>query len=328
MAENGKNEKNALLLSAMREWYENVFMDYVERHTDNGKYRYEGNAPDKRRIGTEISCPFCIGLTDDYVNCGDKIRVMIVGQEARGFGRWSEKWKGKNDIWNESAEANDGWTPKGFQEWAVAFMDSQIDRSEKYKKENWPFWDFFRAFKDLKDVELCWNNVDKVYYGNAGGQDNEGNKKKQNDRGTLTYKAETVLSKPFAAGNGETLSLLQREIKIANPDVIVFAIGPNYALSLDVALGISSDKDWDEMTESALPKKSSEVSDIFDNTRPHPDRDKCVVRNGKIQEAVNKLFEHKEVATLWTYHPNYLRLKKIFDDAVEAINKSMSTLRL
>lgn len=327
MAENIKNEKNALLLSAMRAWYENVFTDYVENCTDNGKYRHASDS-DKRK-GSEISCPFCMGLTDDYVNSEDKIKVMIVGQEARGFRWWSKEFQGKDDIWDASAEDYGGWTPRGFQDWAVAFMESQIDRSEKYKKQNWPFWRLFRSLSGSKDVELCWDNVDKVYYGKGGDQDNEGNNKKQKDQGTLTYKAEAILSKPFDTGNGEPLSLLQREIKIADPDVIVFAVGPYYALSLDVALGISSDKDRDNMTESALSKKTSKVSDLFvaDTPRPRPDSERCVVRNEKIQAAVDALFEHKEVATLWTYHPGYLRRKNIFDDAVTEIDRFLSDFK-
>lgn len=320
MAENGKN---ALLLSAMREWYEKIFTGYIDGYTDNGKYRYEGNVPDKR-IGAELSCPFCMGLTDAYENCGDKIRVMIVGQEACGFDRWSAKFKDRSDIWNESAEANDGWTPKGFQAWAVAFMDSQIDRSKKYEKKNSPFWGFFRAFKDLKDAELCWDNVDKVYYGNAGDRDKEGNKKKQNDRGTLTYKAETVLSKPFATDNGEPLSLLQREIKVADPDVIVFAIGPRYALSLDVALGISK-KDFKDMSEDDLAKSSKDVSILFAH---RPCVAECVVRNKDLEKAVSELLG-RDVVVLWTYHPRYLRhsKSKLFDKAIETISKEISRLK-
>lgn len=324
MDENSKNEKNVLLLSAMRAWYESVFTDYINNCTDNGKYRW--TSLDDKRKGSELSCPFCMGLTDKYIDSGNKIKVMIVGQEARGFGWWSKKLQGKNDIWNESAEANEGWTSKGFQDWAVEFMNSQIGRSEKYGKENWPFWDFFRSLSEFKDVELCWDNVDKVYYGHGGDQDKKGNDKKEKDQGTLTYKAETVLSKPFTVDNGEPLSLLQREIKIADPDVIVFAVGPNYALSLDVALGIS-DKDRDNMSESDLSKKSSKVSELFDTPRPRPNRERCVVQNEKIQAAVNALFEHKEVATLWTYHPGYLRRKNIFDDAVNKIGKFLSDFK-
>ena len=327
MGVNNENVKNNLLLKAQQAWYEKVMIPYIENHTDNGKYKGDGDRKcATKRIGTELSCPFCMGLTDEYLN-SDGIKIMIVGQEPRGFGRWREKWQGENDIWNKGAEENCGWFPKGLQNWANIFLRVQLKYgapTEAVKYLSSPFWDFFRKLKDSVDgIALCWNDIDKVYYGNESEEKDEGEgedkKKKVVPKGALTYKAETFLSDRLSY-DGEELSLFQREIQIADPDVVIFAVGPTYALSVDVALGITA-SEHRKMSEKELSRKSLIVSKLFEN---YPNKNTCVVQNDDLKIKVNKLLERKDVVVLWTYHPAALRRMGLYSKALEEITDIIS----
>ena len=330
---NDEKDKNELLLQAQQAWYEKVMIPYIIDHTGNGKYK--GDEDGKcaaKRIDTELSCPFCMGLTDEYLN-SDGIKMMIVGQEPRGFGRWREKWQGENDIWNKGADEKGGWFPKGLQSWANTFLRVQLKYeapTEAVKYLSSPFWDFFRKLKDSVDgIAMCWNDLDKVYYGNESGEKDEGEgedkKKKVVPKGTLTYKAETFLSDRFSC-DGEERSLLQREIQIADPDVVVFAVGPSYALSLDVALGITRDKERKNMKGNSLSRRSEEISKLF-GCYPRADEVDCVVRNELIVKSLREILDKEDVETLWTYHPNYLSRSGLKDIAIGKIAENVRKIK-
>ena len=109
---------------------------------------------------------------------------------------------------------------------------------------------------------------------------------------------------------------MQREIKIAQPDIIIFAIGPYYSLSLDVALGVSDYK-YEHMTNRELSKKSLKVSKLFNN---YPTKDIFVVQNDDLKVAVNNLLG-RDTIVLWTYHPTALRRLKLYSQAINDIAK-------
>ncbi len=296
-------QKNDELREIMKSWTSAVFEPYYNSN-ECKCYREEKQV--------DLSCPFYFSLSDKYVQRENgKKRLMIVGQEARGLGSWS-KYREKL-----------GYEEKTSQEWAQTFLETQLEKTTKecsfdndegtpYECEPLysPFWDFFRKLSE--NFAVCWNNVDKVYYTTSVNTDREDNfdktdHKKDHPKETLTYEAETHLSKRFDY-SGEDKSLLESEIKIANPDAIVFAIGSSYAVSLDVALGIT-DKKFTELEESELKRKG--VSSLFKNKEECPTQKKAIVENELLTNAVQKILGRK-ISVFWTYHPAYLqRLKKL-----------------
>lgn len=190
------------------------------------------------------------------------------------------------------------------QNWANDYLECQLKNSTSEKYNFSAFWDFFRDIKSFGNISLCWDDLDKVNF-----IENDGKEK------NLTYEDETVLSSKYEY-DGVNLSLLQREIKIAQPDIIIFAIGPYYALSLDVALGVSDYK-YEKMSNKDLPKKSVEVSKLFNE---YPSKNKIVVINKDLKAAVNNLLG-RETIVLWTYHPTALRRMKLYSQAINDIAK-------
>lgn len=199
---------NEKLLEAAKGWTEELFVPFVENNTDNGNYA----GKETKRVGEYISCPFYLGLTDEYiVNSEHKPRVMIIGQEARHYGSWVRDNK------------TSSFMPLMSQAWAIEYLNKQLDIGftgkfgVQYNKSR--FWNLFRVLS--KEFAVCWNNLDKVYFG-----------KDENYKGTLTYEAEKILSQRYGA---ENKSLLEREIEIVKPDALLFVTGPSYAISMETA---------------------------------------------------------------------------------------------
>lgn len=258
---------NEELLKIYEEWEEKVLRPYINECTDKGYYKADGKTGKRKKAyeGTQLSCPFYMGLTDDYINNIDnKKRVMIVGQEARGYGIYT---RDKN---------KEAYKPEGSQEWTKSYLSRQISLKEncgELKHNASRFWDLFRALKD--DYVLCWTDIDKVYYNRDGDY-----------KGTLTEEGESCLNKRY--GEDEK-SILAREIKLAEPDYIVFVIGPSYHISLEKSFGLEED---------AL-KKALNVS------------------NGlmPISESLKI-----DIPAFWTYHP--ANRKKV--NVVDRVAKSLS----
>ena len=240
------HEVNKKLLEAANDWTVERFQPYVQEYTVKGNYVGE----EKKRLGEYISCPFYLGLSDEYIeNPQGKTRLMIIGQESRGFGSWDRDNK------------KESYMPHCSQAWAVEYLNKQLDKDftgkfgVQYNKSR--FWNLFRSLKN--DFVLCWNNLDKVYFG-----------KDENYKGTLTYSAEKELSKSYGT---DEKSLLEREIEIADPDVLLFVTGPGYALSMETAFGI----------DGKLSEKLNKENGIRDITE--------IINIGKQKRA------------FWTYHP-------------------------
>lgn len=316
MSANNEKDKNNRLLQVQQAWYEKVMIPYIEDHTDNCEHNGDGEENCAAKgIDTELSCPFCMGLTDEYIGSNKK-KIMIIGQAARKLGSWSRQWKGiESDILFKDVDNNEEhWPAKRMQNWANDYLNVQqkLKKSTKQLKyKSSAFWDFFRDIKKLNDASLCWDDVDKVHFVRS-----EGNTETE---WSLTYKDEVFLSAKYEYDN-ENNSLLQREIKIAKPDVVIFAVGPTYALTVDVALGIS-DSEHQNMSEKELSRKSLKVSKLFEN---YPNKNTCVVQNDDLKIKVNKLLERKDVVVLWTYHPAALRRMDLYSKALEEITDIIS----
>lgn len=296
--------KNTEILSAQKEWYNNIMVPYINNQFTKREVSLYASENEKYN-DVKISCPFCMGLTDEYINSHNK-KIMIVGQVARKLGSWSKQWQGRttDDLFKDIDTKEDYWPAKRMQNWANDYLECQLKNSTSEKYNSSAFWDFFRDLKSCGNISLCWNDLDKVNF-----VENDGKEK------NLTYKDETVLSSKYEY-DGESLSLLQREIKIAKPDIIIFAIGPYYSLSLDVALGVSDYK-YNHMSNIELSKKSLKVSKLF---KDYPSKNRCVVQNNDLKVSVNNLLG-RETVVLWTYHPTALRRLKLYSQAIKDIAK-------
>lgn len=247
-------EKNDLLLKAQKVWKEECY--------DKVKANYKTDAS-KKGI---LSYTFNLGVSDEYVKSPKKI--MIVGQEARGHTHDEEYWCLKR---------------------TVDYMNCQVHgkKNPKYKRDKCnrsPFWRFFRKIdNDGQGYSPCWNNIDKVtrYEIARSGEEKE-RKIDDDDR--------KVLNQKLSLGQ----SLLQKEIEIVEPDIVVFAIGTNpaYLCALRAAFGL--EKEWGEYCPSLTPTL-----------------DGCCREISKILNL--------DVPTYWTYHPNFLNYHKLFNDTVKKI---------
>ena len=257
-------EMNARLRAAAERWVKEAFEEYLrDENSDCDEHGlYIGT--NKRKRGMYLSCPFYMGVTEEYAQANSK-RIMVIGQEARHYGVW------KDD------RAVFGYEPKESQEWAVDYLLYQLKTPNEHSRfaidyNKSPFWGVFRNFK-RNGINVCWNNVDKVYYSN-------GNK---DYKGTLTYAAEKYLSKPYGVGEDEK-SLLQREIEISNPDMLLFVTGPTYYESIAAAFKAASAQ---RLAGKLDLDKEIELADITDDL-------------------------DIGIPAYWTYHPAYLRRKQKF----------------
>lgn len=212
-------EMNRKLREAAETWVKERLEPYInDDETDCDKDGlYKGD--NKYKKGKYLSCPFYMGVTEDYALRTKSSRVMIIGQEARHYGTWKDNRSDSN------------YTPTESQEWAIDYLLYQIKTPNtashfEINNNKSRFWQAFRKL-NRNDINVCWNNMDKVYY-SRGNSDY---------KGTLTYEGEEYLSAPFGVGDYKK-SLLQREIEIVEPDALLFITGPTYYVSMAAAFGL------------------------------------------------------------------------------------------
>ena len=123
---------NSELNVYQRVWFQRVFEPFVRDNSEKN-----------------ISYPFYLGVSEKYIN--SKRRIMIVGQETRGFTSFKPDW---------SIEET--------QRWAIDYVDYQLHYSndqelkDKFKRRNSStFWSFFKLFSKA-DIVPSWNNIDKL----------------------------------------------------------------------------------------------------------------------------------------------------------------------
>lgn len=203
------------------------------------------------------SAMFRMGFPDEFIHNGKPL-VMYVGQECRK----AEPYK--DQIWVRKYQNVQLYkkTIEGF--------------GEKVRPS--PFWNFYRRLAGLNS-NVIWNNLDKFHPTNKPRLD----------------KDEAVsINEPYLQG-GETLSILQREIALLKPDVIVLAIGKDkYTHSLASAFGIDASKLYE--FEPTIENPVHEISDVLNLS---------------------------DCKVFWTYHPQFLQRKKKYFEVLSVIEQAI-----
>ena len=184
---------NEELYKFQKEWFDTIFEPYI-----------------KENPNANITYPFFTGVPEQYVNSNK--RIMIIGQETRGWGIYKPDW-----------------TLKDSRQWTVDYLCYQLryDTDAVYKerfgrRNSSPFWSFFKLFSN-HGIVPCWNNVDKA-------QRNIDGKTK-----SLTEEIEIALNQKLPHSNN---TLLQKEIEVLKPNAIVFITVPSYVVTMEKALGL------------------------------------------------------------------------------------------
>ncbi len=229
-----------------------------------------------------LSSPFYSRLLNNHNN--NKRIVMIVGQEV---GAWSE-YK-ENDKWN-NPEKSSRWSAY----WTLlkqgktienikSIMDIDDDFTSK-KHKNSPFWNFINKF-DGNKYTIFWTNLDKVHSNSFL----TSYSKKSNDFYIFKDKLKE-LNEKFIYNNKE-LSILQHEIEIVKPDIVIFTTGSNnvYVSSMEKALDIKL---------NYAPTYSKQHTNLNDAL--------------KVIENTNYF---------WTYHPKFLSISGLWYNVIDEIKK-------
>lgn len=176
---------------------------------------------------TTLSRPFYMGVSDEYIKSEN--RIMIIGQEAKGFGLYTDT----------------AWPMDKARNWSIDYLNRQVYRNKSseynYTYNNSGFWRLFRFFKD-SGISPCWNNIDKLHQ-------TIGNKTVP-----LTLKMESYFCKQYGDSNK---SLIQNEIEICKPNYILFITGPHYTNSMATSFGL----DENELIE-VRPNIENPITDV------------------------------------------------------------------
>ena len=216
------------------------------------------------------SCAFAFGMTDDYIK--SKNRVMIVGQQANNHTR------------------DPKWCLNAFRAWSIRYLLKQIDNGKAFNIEckkvsgtaadeyhydynRSAFWQLFRDMKE-KGFALAWNDLEKVREYNKEGKE-------------ILMESEenlNLLNEPLPSCN---VSLIKREIQIANPHFIIFAVGPRsrYINAMNRAF---------QTQLEGYPNLDRPIIDITEKLG-------------------------LGIPAVWTYHPALLRRGKLYDEVVGRI---------
>ena len=201
----------------------------------------------------KFSAMFRMGFPDEYID-SNKPLLMYVGQEdLDGKPHKTQAWVRKYQIVQQSKIYNE-----------------EIDRGQNTS----PFWEFYRKLGNM-GYNCLWNNLDKFL---------------KSDHKTQIEVQEAI---DFNAPYGEErISVLQREISLLKPNVIVFAIGPRWKYMKSLASAFSID-----------------VSLLYSHK---PTRKNCV-------NDISSVLCLQDTVVLWTYHPNYLSIGRLKDEALQKI---------
>lgn len=218
----------------------------------------------------KFSDVFVPGITEYYADDANAKgrRILLYGQEARNFIFGCD-----NSVEN-------------IQEWVIKYTLRQVyqnkdDESEE-KWNNSPFWALFRKIKE-HGWHPVWSDLDKFH------------RLINKETKSLTIGEEVVFNSPVKEGEK---TIVQKEIDILKPDLIVFLVGPrpHYIDSLCTALKIEKD-------QLAAIKPSASAENY------------CV----QISGALTKL----SMPVYWTYHPAFINRSKgkgmSYDDLIRHI---------
>ena len=194
-------QMNARLLQLQEEWTATLLEPYVRANPD-----------------AALSQPYCLGLSQEYLDSNH--RVMIVGQETRGFGSYS-----------------DDWSAHEIQAWCVGYLRRQLWGEGEDTYNHSPFWQFFRLLA-REGYAPCWNNVDKIHRPGGG------------KIARLSREQERALCGAYGAA---LASLLQREVALCAPDAVVFITGPQYCYPMSLCLGVEESALWQQRPTTHTP---------------------------------------------------------------------------
>ena len=210
-----------------------------------------------------LSRPFLFAVTQHYIESG--LRVMVIGQEARNYGCYTSDWP-----------------LPAIQQFTVNYTDRQLGyrkTDDKYNRS--PFWNLFRGL-DRLGIAPVWNNVDKFH------------QIKDTKTSPLSLEIERQINIPYGDDN---LTLLQREIEVAQPTVILFVTGPDYHETMARSLGIPDGQLCDQAPTSGYLYRN--ITNICGIGLP----------------------------VFWSYHPAYLQRKRKLKDTVESLANEVLLLK-
>lgn len=282
--------KNEQLLCVTKQWLENdEVKDWIERAGDQRISNWL-----KKNLGTNeyfLSEPFIMGIPE-YTDKNKKL-IMVVGQETDLWGNMKNIYpNGDFNITNMTRLQN--WVVQ-----AMAYING-IENNPKWQNydgvndvpvnvRNSPFFNFLKAL--AKHFNVCWNNLDKIHYtaiiNDVSVEDDIKNATQSTPKHkvvTLYPKDETLLGKKIFGDK----SLLQKEMEIVKPNIVLFLTGPNYKHSMEQSVGRIFEED---------PSINKKVI-------------KCETKDKTIY--------------LWTYHPGYLQRKSAYDEVLNNISNSLN----
>lgn len=204
------------------------------------------------------SSMFRMGYPCEYIG-SEKPLLMYVGQECLNCN------KEKTQAWIREYQNVQRTKKRITTDW----FDNGTNRS--------PFWNFYRRLSGF-GFNVLWNNLDKFHP--SGSQ-------------RLSWEDGVEFNSSYGDDN---LSVLQREIELLKPRVIVFVIGNGkYTASLASAFSVSEEdlRKYEPTPETFV----SEISSVLgiDNT-----------------------------IALWTYHPAFLQRSGKYREALSTIEKSVN----
>ena len=246
----------------------------------------------KKNLGTEkyfISEPFFFGVPEKFVNEREKPLIMVVGQETDLYGNIENIINTNGNMIEENIARSQNWVIQ-----ATICINRAEDNCqwENYKGEtqsihikSTPFFSFLRELSQSYNV--CWNNLDKIHYTAVVAEytndmKNAKEVKQKEEVVTLYDQDEEKLFAPKLLSTNK--SLLESEINIVKPDIVLFTTGPNYQKSMEHQMG-----------------------ELFDEK---PNGEKNLIVEAKAGD----------IKYYWTYHPMYLSRIKKTDKVIGFIN--------
>lgn len=266
---------------------------FNEQKLGRAQAKWKAQCYEKVLEGNEgiISCPFRFGVPVDFIE--SKKTVMLVGQEARGLTCDYETW---DSLSKQESIDDDGeivstcdyakWSIPRMQKWVIEYTERQLGIGEhkEIAFNGSPFWRFARALK-ANGYFPCWNNLEKITQYNGATE----HRLKCDDEGYAWRRILNEKVSPFDQ------SLLQREIELTKPDIVVFVIGPKDPYWSSLAYAFDIDKY------------------IIADHRPTPDMP-CV--------DITNCLGLNMPRTYWTFHPQFLSRNGLFKRVIEEITQS------
>ncbi len=255
------------LKDAQGDWNKNILCPYQQVNKD------------------DISQPFYCTFADEYAVLKETNKtIMIVGKETnRGYHFYD-----KNHPWTLISKRN------SWYDYFIKQMKLTSKRTNEIMRWNRSaFWKIFRCFAQ-NNVLTCWNNINKC-------ERLECINGKECRTTCLNEKQTKALCTQYGYDNK---SLLQREIEIVNPDIVLLMVGnsQHYIQSICTSFGIN---------EKDLSHNIPYINGVYMHD---------------ITNIVYKQNVGKVPKVIWTYHPSYLQRAKKLDNFINNIIKQLQPI--